>query len=109
MSEYTYYVYILDCYDKKGKSIYYRGYTNNLRRRLKEHKAGRGGRTTKRFNYNISLLYTEEILSKTRNEGRAKARKREQEIKSWGRRKVEQMADYYHDEIEQIKQRNNIN
>ncbi len=39
-----FYVYILETTAKSGKTSYYTGYTNNLNRRITEHKKGTGAR-----------------------------------------------------------------
>ncbi len=40
----VYYVYIFKTVSKKGRFNYYTGYTNNLLRRLKEHRNGKGAK-----------------------------------------------------------------
>ena len=70
------YVYILEC--KNGDL--YTGITNNIERRIEDHKQGNGGRFTKVFGVN-KLLYKEEFKAK------AEAVKRETQIKGWTRRK----------------------
>ena len=69
-----YYVYILECSNK----ALYTGITNNLERRLKQHKGGEGGRYTS-YNPGKKIRYFEEY--KTRSE----AMKRESQIKRWSR------------------------
>ena len=54
-----YYVYIIK--DEDGKI--YRGYTADLKRRIKEHQNGRGGEYTKRWK-KIILVYYEAYRSK---------------------------------------------
>jgi putative endonuclease len=54
-----YYVYIIK--DDTGKI--YRGYTADLKRRIKEHQQGRGGEYTKRWK-KITLVYYEAYRSK---------------------------------------------
>jgi putative endonuclease len=49
-----YYTYILKCTDKYGKISYYVGYTNNIDRRLVEHKKGCGAKYTQ--NKDVILL-----------------------------------------------------
>ena len=73
----VYYVYILT---NPGKSVLYVGVTNNLRRRLDEHRANKG--TNKSFTgryYCHKLIYFEEY-----NEGII-ASKRELQLKKWKR------------------------
>jgi len=66
----NYTVYILE--DKEGK--HYNGITNNLSRRLKEHRSGHT-QTTRKMR-ELRVIYTEET------ESRAEARKRELYLKS---------------------------
>lgn len=61
-----YYIYCLQ--DKKTKELYY-GYTEDLRRRIKEHQ---------RKNKSWELIYYEAYKSK------ADARKRERKLKQYG-------------------------
>jgi putative endonuclease len=50
----TYYVYILT---NKNNTVLYTGMTNNLQRRVREHKAGQGSQFTKRYNVNKLVYY----------------------------------------------------
>ena len=70
------YVYILEC---KDKSLY-AGITNNLDRRYKEHKQGKGGHYTKSFGAH-KMVYKEPFITKHQ------ALKREAQIKGWTRKK----------------------
>ncbi len=70
------YVYILEC---KNRS-FYTGITNNLERRLEEHKDGKGSKFTRAFKAN-KLMYSEALNSKN------EALKREALIKGWTRKK----------------------
>jgi len=70
------YVYILECQNK----VLYTGVTNNLDRRIEDHKQGKGGKFTKIAGAN-KLLFKEEFSS------RIEATKRESQIKGWTRRK----------------------
>ncbi len=63
-----YYIYILE--NQIDKSLYI-GFTSNPQRRLKEHQAGSGGRTT-RLKRNWKLIYLEGYLIKTDAVGREK-------------------------------------
>jgi putative endonuclease len=74
------YVYILEC---KNRSLY-TGITNNLERRLEEHKNGKGGKFTHAFKAN-KLMYSEPLNSKN------EALKREALIKSWTRKKKQEL------------------
>lgn len=68
------YVYILLC---KDRSLY-TGVTNNLQKRLAEHKNGQGGHYT-RARKIVKMIYSEQLSSKS------EALKKEIEIKSWDR------------------------
>jgi len=69
------FVYIIKC---KGGSLY-TGSTNDLERRFKEHKAGKGGRYT-RSHIPKKIVFFEKHVNKII------ALKREREIKSWPRK-----------------------
>ena len=71
-----YHVYLLECADK---SIY-TGITNNLEKRLKQHKNKKGGRYTTSHGAK-KFVRTESFSTK------GGALKRELEIKSWPREK----------------------
>lgn len=66
------YTYILEC----GDGSYYVGSTKNLRRRLREHQTGKGGRYT-RSHSPVTLVYTEEY------ETPLGAYRREKELQRW--------------------------
>ncbi|HRK61297.1 MAG TPA: GIY-YIG nuclease family protein [Candidatus Omnitrophota bacterium] len=70
------FVYVLEC----GNGALYTGMTNNLEKRIKEHKAGKGGKFTRSFKVR-RLVYSETCATKS------KALKREAEIKKWSRNK----------------------
>ena len=70
------YVYILECQNHD----LYTGITDNLERRLQEHKSGKGGKFTRAFRVN-QLIYSEPCGSKN------EALKREAQIKNWTRKK----------------------
>jgi len=69
-----YYVYILEC---ANKSLY-TGITTDLKRRLAEHKSGKGCRYTA-YNRPRKIRHSEVYAT------RSKAAKREAEIKGWTR------------------------
>ncbi len=71
-------VYILKCRDNS----LYTGVTDNIQRRLFEHKSGKGGHYTKSFGVE-SILYSEQ------HSNQLSALKRERQIKGWTRRKKE--------------------
>ncbi len=70
------YLYIAECRDK----ALYTGITDNIDRRLNEHKTGKGGHYTS-CNRPEKILYTEEFKDKSQAENR------EQQIKRWSRAK----------------------
>lgn len=84
-----YYVYVLE--NQNDKSLYI-GYTTDLKRRIIEHKEGRGGRTTK-LKKNWKLIYFEGYLNKQDALGREKF------LKGGSGRKYlyKQMAHYFAD------------
>ena len=77
-----YYVYMLLC---KNKSIY-TGITDDIQRRLEQHKTGTGARYTRSFGA-VRILYSERVSS------RSLALKREYEIKTWSRSKKQELVD----------------
>ena len=78
-----YYVYIMT---NKRKTVLYTGVTNNLLRRVAEHKMGTGGGFTNRYNVN-SLIYFEST-----NDVQV-ALAREKQIKSWSRKRKEELIN----------------
>jgi len=74
-----YYVYILETIAKNNRKYFYTGYTNNLYRRLEEHKKGTGAKFC-RGKESISLKYFETFSE------RSGAMKRELEIKTFTRK-----------------------
>ena len=72
-----YYVYIITGYSNK---VLYIGMTNDLKRRITEHKNGQVDGFTKRYRLK-KLVYFEEFLNP------AEAIKREKELKGWRREK----------------------
>lgn len=73
-----YYVYILETIGKNNKKRFYTGYTNNLKRRLEEHKNGRGAKFCS--GKKIELKYFETYSE------RKEAMRRELEIKTFSRK-----------------------
>lgn len=71
-----YFVYLLRCND----GTLYAGITIDVARRLREHKAGIGGRYT-RAHGAVRMVHIE------RRRTRSSALKREAELKRWGREK----------------------
>ncbi|MBI2937758.1 MAG: GIY-YIG nuclease family protein [Thaumarchaeota archaeon] len=70
----SYYVYILKC--RTGHL--YTGYTNNVKRRLSEHRKGTASKFT-RSRLPVTLMYQERLRS------RAEAMRREIEVKKMSR------------------------
>ena len=70
------YLYILET--KSGQ--FYTGSSDDVARRMAEHKDGKGAKFTRSFGFK-DLLYTEEYPSKS------EAFKREKQIQGWTRKK----------------------
>ena len=75
MNERTLYIYILT---NKYNTTLYTGVTNNLNRRLQEHKSGAGSKFAKK--YNLSKLVFYEVVNDVRT-----AINREKQIKAGSR------------------------
>ncbi len=89
-----YYVYILETIAKNNKKRFYTGYTNNLNRRLQEHKKGTGAKFC-RGKKKIQLKYFEYFME------RKDAMRRELEIKTFSRKqKIELIKTF--DEAEEV-------
>lgn len=80
----TFYVYIIRCQD----DYLYVGITNNLDKRLAEHRLG--------FCRNTKNRGTIEIVFKENYTTRIDAAKREKEIKGWRREKKEKLISSLH-------------
>ena len=76
----VFYVYILETTANNGKKSFYTGYTNDLYRRVSEHKKGVGARYC-RGKKKIELKYFETFTE------RKEAMRRELEIKTFSRLK----------------------
>jgi putative endonuclease len=88
-----YYVYILETIAKNNRKSFYTGYTNNLYRRLEEHKKGTGARFC-RGKKRISLKYFETYSE------RSGAMKRELEIKTFTRKqKIQLIRTFSEDDL----------
>ncbi|MBU0661946.1 MAG: GIY-YIG nuclease family protein [Candidatus Diapherotrites archaeon] len=72
----AYFVYLLQCKDK----TLYCGWTNDLKKRLAAHNAGKASRYT-RARLPVKFVYSE------RKKSKSAALSRESEIKSWQRKK----------------------
>ena len=77
-----YYVYILT---SNNSRVLYVGFTQDLKRRVKEHKRAKRGFTGK---YNINRLMYYEIF-----ESKSEAMAREMQLKSGSRKKKEELID----------------
>lgn len=77
------FVYILQSHDGR----YYTGYTTDLKKRMEQHRSGKGARFTRSFGFR-KLLYHE------KHRTRSEAMKREAEIKSWSRDKKEELTKH---------------
>ncbi|MEP5341445.1 MAG: GIY-YIG nuclease family protein [Algibacter sp.] len=72
-SKQKYYCYILT---NKNRTVLYIGFTDNLKRRLNQHKKNTGALFTKKYNA-IDLVYYEEFVEKN------VAKLREKQLKNW--------------------------
>ena len=79
----SFYVYILECIDKKKKKSYYTGYTQDLKNRFDLHRTGKGARYTK--GKELTLLHSE--FFSTRSEAMA----RELEIKKMTKKQKKEL------------------
>ena len=79
----TYYVYILT---NVKRNVMYVGVTNDLERRVFEHRSGKGGAFTKRYRVN-TLVHVESCGQIT------DAIAREKEIKAWRRSKKDALVE----------------
>jgi putative endonuclease len=86
-----YYVYILETISKNNRKYFYTGHTNNLYRRLEEHRKGAGAKFC-RGKKSITLKYFETFSE------RSDAMKRELEIKTFTRRQKIQLIRTIHEE-----------
>lgn len=74
------FVYILQSQDGR----FYTGYTTDIKRRMAEHKSGKGAKFTKAFGFK-KLMYT------STHRTRSKAMQREAEIKKMNRYEKEEL------------------
>ncbi len=86
------YVYIIRCRD----GSLYTGLTIDISRRIKEHNSGKGGSYT-RIRQPVKLVYNET------HPNRAKAQKRESEIKGWPRPKKLSLISKQEDRLKIVK------
>ncbi len=68
-----YYCYIIS---NKNRTVLYIGYTENIEKRLEDHKKGKGTDFTKKYNVH-ELIHLEEF------ETRKEAKAREKQLKNW--------------------------
>ena len=92
MKDYNYYVYILTNFNNK---VMYIGVTNNLERRLYEHKNGIFDGFTKKYNVK-KLVYFEETNNII------EAIQREKELKKWRREKKNLLVEMQNKEWKDI-------
>ena len=85
----VYYVYILKCTNGAGFITLYTGSTQDLVKRVEQHRTGKGARYTK--GKKIELSYFETVLS------RSAAMKREYEIKTFSVKKKRDLIATFHD------------
>jgi putative endonuclease len=78
-----YYVYLLS---NRHRTVLYVGMTNDLRRRLREHRDGRRGAFPARYNV-TDLVYFERYDTSTA------AIEREKQLKAWRREKKEALVE----------------
>ena len=80
-----FFVYIMETTASNGKMSYYTGYTNNLNKRFKQHRTGKGAKFCR--GKGIELKYFETYTD------RKKAMHRESEIKTFTRKKKKELID----------------
>ncbi len=76
MVQWKWYVYIVECLDE----LYYTGMTYNLKKRLEQHRSGKGSNFTSKHGFK-ELKYFEEFTDLTA------AREHEHQIKDFSRKK----------------------
>ena len=85
----AYYVYILICTNKSGTTTLYTGSTQDLVKRVEQHRTGKGARYTK--GKQVALGYFETVLS------RSAAMKREYEIKTYPVSRKRELIEKFHE------------
>ena len=80
MPSQPWFVYVVQCAD----STYYIGISNDVQKRIDDHNSGKGAKYTQ-GRLPVKLIYQEEYPD------RSTASKREAELKSWPRKKKEQL------------------
>jgi putative endonuclease len=84
----VFYVYILETMANNGNKRFYTGYTNDLSRRLQEHKKGTGAKFCRGMK-GIELKYFETYTV------RKEAMRRELEIKTYSRKQKNELIDNF--------------
>lgn len=87
-----YYVYILS---NRHRTVLYVGMTNDLQRRLREHREGRKGAFTSRYNV-VDLVYFERHSTSTA------AIEREKQLKGWRREKKGALIEAKNPDLEAL-------
>jgi putative endonuclease len=87
-----YYVYILS---NRHRTVLYIGMTNDLRRRMREHREGQRGAFSAQYN-TVDLLYFERHPSSTA------AIEREKQLKAWRRDKKEALIRSENPDLETL-------
>lgn len=90
----TFYVYILA---NSHRNVLYLGVTNNLKRRLKEHRDGINKGFSKRYNVHYLMYY--EAFSRVRP-----AIKREKQIKKWYRHQKDALISNFNPEWKDLSE-----
>jgi len=89
-----YFVYILRCTDsqeKRTRTCYYVGITNDLRRREFDHKNKRD-KKTKRFKGHVQMVYIEKVEASSTREANIRAWQREKQMRQWTSEKIESLV-----------------
>lgn len=94
----TYYVYILKCSD----NFYYTGVTNDIERRLAEHKEGLNSTAFTYKRRPIQLMFCESFINI--NEAIAF----EKQVKGWSRKKKEALIERNWDKLKELAECKNI-
>lgn len=94
MKHHRYFVYILS---NTRRTVLYTGITNNLGRRLREHRDGTVGGFSKR--YNVHDLVYAETYSDVNN-----AIAREKQIKSWSRSRKDELVASLNPELRDLSE-----
>lgn len=88
-------MYILKC----GNGKYYTGSTNNLERRIAQHKSGEGANYTKKH-LPVELVYFEKY------DRIDFAFNREKQIQGWGHKKKEALIKYEYEKLPDLAKKN---